>query len=119
MTFYHTERAVEQVIHHFKLELLPRCLKSSLRLFQHIFGPIVFVHIITNITHSSKMLSPFLIEVVAFNTDDEVVQDDTNASPHDDDLVLLGVDKQDADLLERLKCSLEQAYRMLNSYMYL
>ena len=33
-----------------------------------------------------KTLSPFLIEVVSFDVDDEVVQYDADASPHDDDL---------------------------------
>jgi hypothetical protein len=117
-TFCVTEWAVKQVLHKFVSEALPRCLKSSPCPLQVVTVLIVVVCIrkrsaTTTATTSMiqaplhKAIPPLLVEVVTFNSDDEVVQDDTDASPHDDDQVAPRVDKLDAYLLQRLEGSLQ------------
>ncbi len=78
MALYSKEGAVKQVVHQLESEVLSRRYKLSLRLFQCIFGLLLLICIITGIalmfqTHPHETLSPLVIKVVAFNTDDEVV----------------------------------------------
>ena len=78
MVLYSKEEAVKQVVHQLESELLSGHRKSSLRLFQRISGLLLLVCIITGITlmfqtHPHKTLSPLVVKVVTFDTDDEVV----------------------------------------------
>jgi hypothetical protein len=121
--FRYTGGAVKQIIHDLQPEALPRCLELVLRLPQHVsrlrFICIAICAMLIIQTRSYKTLSPCAIKVVAFDMDDEVVQYDAHASPHDDNLVSFGIDDLDLDFLQGLKGPLQQAHRVLNLYMYL
>ena len=121
--FRYTGGAVKQIIHDLQPEALPRCLESVLRLPQRV-SRLLFICIavcatLVIQTRSYETLSPHAIKVVAFDTDDEVVQYDARASPHDDDLVSFGIDNLDLDFLQGLKGPLQQAHRVLDLYTYL
>jgi hypothetical protein len=108
---YSTEWAVKKVIHQLESEALSGRRKSSLRLFQRV-SRLLLICIATGTTLMiqtcpHKTLSPLLIEVIAFDTDDKIMQDDAHASPHDDDLVSFGVDELDLNLLQGLKRPLQ------------
>jgi hypothetical protein len=111
---YSTEWAVKKVIHQLESEALSGAFgrrKSSLRLFQRV-SRLLLICIATGTTLMiqtcpHKTHSPLLIEVIAFNTDDKIMQDDAHASPHDDDLVSFGVDELNPNLLQGLKRPLQ------------
>jgi hypothetical protein len=117
-----TKGAVKQVVHEFKSEALPRCLKSSPRPFQIISMLVVLIWVSKSIaapmiqTCLHKSVPPFFVKVVAFNTDDKIVQNDADTRPHDDNHVASGIDELDSYLFQGLKCPLQQAYRVLDSY---
>src|SRR5712671_3002465 len=74
--FYITGRTTKQVVHDFKAETLPRCLKSSPRPFQIVSRLNLLIKkgtmpMIQASLH--KTIPPFFIEVVTFDTDDKVV----------------------------------------------
>jgi hypothetical protein len=73
---YSTEWAVKKVIHQLESEVLSGRCKSSLRLFQRV-SRLLLICIATGTTLMiqtcpHKTLSPLLIEVIAFDTDDTV-----------------------------------------------
>jgi hypothetical protein len=108
---YLTKWAVKQIVHYLASETLPGCLKAPLRPFQHVLGILLLfllgIATLVSQTRPHKALPPPLVKVVTLDTDDEVVQHDANARPHDDDHVALGVDELDPYLLERLEGPLQ------------
>ena len=85
---------------------------SSLSLAQHVFRLIGTPSITISTSamffqsYSHKALPPYLIEVVTFDTNDKIVQDDAHVHPHDDDHVAFGVDELDSDFLKGLESPL-------------
>jgi hypothetical protein len=81
------------------------------------------MHIATNPimseTRPPKILSPPLVEVITLDTDEKVVQDDAHMCPNDDNLVMLGVDQLDLDLLQGLESPLQKPDSVLDLYTYL
>jgi hypothetical protein len=72
-------------------------------MFQLISGIILLTRITSKLTiqaSSNKAIPPHLIKVIALDTDDEVVQNDADASPHDDDHVAPRVDKLNTNFFE-------------------
>ena len=74
--FHCTGAAGKQIVHHLESEALSRCFKLLSRLFQCVFGLIIFIYIVVSTvisTYPHKTLSPSLIKVVTFDTNDKVV----------------------------------------------
>jgi hypothetical protein len=108
---YLTRQAVKQIVHYLASEMLPGCLKAPLHPFQLILGILLLLLLgiatLVSQTHPHKALPPPLVKVVTLDMDNEVVQHDADAHPHNDDHVVLGVDKLDLYLLQRLEGPLQ------------
>jgi hypothetical protein len=120
--FHVTKGAIKQIVHELDSEALTRRLKSPPRPLQ-IVTVVIFLLILlskhiapTFQAPSHQTVPPRLIEVVAFDPNDEVVEDDADTSPHDDDHVASGINKLDPYFLQRLKGSFQEPDCMFRAY---